>query len=151
MYEVSDLGRVRSWKNGKWGRRSEPKMMTPSSGNTGYMRVNVDMNARLIHHLVLESHVGPRPEGAEGAHWDGDKSNNSLSNLRWATPADNGSDNARLGVSKGERHGLHKLTDEAVREIRKHGKSYRSLAADYDVSVGTIQRVIQGKGWTHVQ
>lgn len=151
MYEVSDLGAVRSWKNGKWGKRSAPRLLTPSLGNTGYLRVNVDMEARLIHHLVLESHVGQRPEGAEGAHFNGNKTDNTLSNLRWATPGENGGDNARLGVSKGERHGLHKLTDGAVRVIRKHEKSYRLLAEEFGVSVGTIQRVIQRKGWTHVQ
>lgn len=151
MYEVSDTGIVRSWKNGKWGRRSEPRNLKPSMGNHGYMRANVDMEARLIHHLVLESHVGPRPEGAEGAHFDGDKSNNNLSNLRWATPGENGADNARLGVSKGESHGLHKLTDADVRIIRRHEKSYRLLAREFGVSVATIQRVITGKGWTHVR
>lgn len=151
MYEVSDLGRVRTWKNGKWGRRSEPKLMTPSFGNTGYLRVNVDMEARLIHHLVLEAHVGPRPEGAEGAHWDGSRDNNSLTNLRWATKQGNGADNARLGVSKGERHSLHKLTDEAVRGIRERWGTYRQMAEEYDVSVSAVARVAQGKGWTHVQ
>jgi len=46
---------------------------------------------------------------------------------------------------------MHKLTDDDVREIRKHEKSYRLLALDYGVSIATIQRVIQRKGWTHVQ
>lgn len=151
MCEVSDAGRVRSWKNGKWGRRSRPKLMTPSPGNHGYLRVNVDGSAELVHHLVLKSHVGPRPDGAEGAHFNGDKHDNALGNLRWASPQENGGDNARLGVSKGELHGMHKLTDDAVREIRKHEKSYRLLAEEFGVSIATIQRVIKRKGWTHVQ
>lgn len=151
MYEVSIEGQVRSWKNGKWGRRVEPRLLTPSLGNAGYLRVNVDMEARLIHHLVLIAHVGPRPEGSEAAHFNGDRLDNRLDNLRWATPKENGEDNARLAVSKGELHGLHKLTDDAVRQIRKHEKSYRLLAEDYGVSIATIQRVIKWKGWTHVQ
>lgn len=150
-YDVSSEGQVRSWKNGKWGRREVPKLMTPSPGNHGYLRVNVDGNAELVHHLVLKSHVGPRPEGAEGAHFNGDKHDNRLDNLRWASPGENGSDNARLGVSKGELHGMHKLTDGDVREIRKHEKSYRLLAEEFGVSIATIQRVIKRKGWTHVQ
>lgn len=151
MYDVSSEGRVRSWKNGKWGRRVEPKLLTPSLGNVGYLRVNVDMEARLVHHLVLLSHVGPRPECAEGAHFNGNKEDNRLDNLRWATPKENGEDNARLAVSKGELHGMHKLTDEAVRDIRKRETSYVKYAERYGVSVATIQRVIKRKGWTHVQ
>ena len=150
MYEVSSEGQVRSWKNGKWGRRDEPKLLKPSLGNHGYLRVNLG-KAVLIHHLVLEAHVGPRPEGAEGAHFNGDKHDNRLDNLRWATPGENGGDNARLGVSKGELHGMHKLTDDAVRDIRQHEKSYAKYATEYGVSIGTIQRVIRRKGWTHVQ
>lgn len=92
-----------------------------------------------------------RPTGAEGAHFDGNKANNFLPNLRWASPVENGGDNARLGVSKGERHGAHKLTDDAVRDIRLYEKSYSKYAAQYGVSIATIQRVIQRKGWTHVQ
>lgn len=150
-YEVSEAGEVRSWKNGKWGRASSPRLLKQSIGSTGYLRVNVGGEARLVHHLVLELHVGPRPDGFEGAHFDGDKLNNHLDNLRWTSPKGNGEDNARLGVVKGELHGMHKLNDEAVRDIRKHEKTYAAYADQYGVSVGTIQRVIQGKGWTHVQ
>lgn len=151
MYDVSSEGRVRSWKNGKWGRRPEPATLKPSLGNMGYLRVNLDGKVRLIHHLVLESHAGPRPDGFEGAHFNGDKMDNSLDNLRWTSPKGNGEDNARMGVSKGELHGMHKLTDDAVRDIRKREIAYSEYAERYGVSVATVRRVIKGKGWTHVQ
>lgn len=41
---------------------------------------------RTIHQLVLESFVGPRPEGALARHKDGDVHNNVLANLEWHTP-----------------------------------------------------------------
>lgn len=151
MHEVSSLGLVRTWKNGKWGRATAPRLMKIYFGNNGYGRVTINGASRLVHHLVLESHIGPRPDGHEGAHGDGDKGNNSLANLRWATALGNGSDNARLGVSKGTLHGMHKLTEDDVREIRKYEKTYAAYAAQYGVSVATIQRVIKRKGWTHVQ
>lgn len=150
-HDVSDQGNVRTWKNGKWGRSSTPRPMKPGVGTHGYLRVNIEDSLRLVHHLVLEAHVGPRPEGAHGAHFNGNKLDNRLENLRWATPKENGEDNARLGVSKGELHGMRKLTDDAVRIIRKHEKSYSLLAEEFGVSVGTIARVIKRKGWTHVQ
>lgn len=42
-----------------------------------------------IHTLVLESFVGPRPDGHVGCHNDGDIDNNAPSNLRWDTQANN--------------------------------------------------------------
>jgi HNH endonuclease len=50
---------------------------------------------RAVHQLVLESFVGPRPDGALGCHWDDDHENNDLSNLRWCTPLANAHDRAR--------------------------------------------------------
>lgn len=151
-YEVSDLGRVRSWKNGKWGRRTAPRLLMQSLSANGYLRVNLDTSVvRLTHHLVLEAFVGLRPEGAECAHGNGDPLDNHLSNLRWATPQENGADNALHGVIKGELHGNHKLTEEWVREIRRSDLPMRALATKYGVSYGSIQKVRAGRSWTHVQ
>lgn len=150
-YEVSDLGRVRSWKNGKWGRKAAPRLLMQSLSANGYLRVNLDATVRLTHHLVLEAFVGSRPEGTECAHGNGDPLDNHLSNLRWATPRENGADNALHGVLKGARHPNCKLTEEAVREIRRSPMRNKELAAKFGVSHGSISRVRAGKGWTHVQ
>lgn len=50
-----------------------------------------------VHHLVLESFVGPRPSNQEALHADDVKSNNSLSNLRWGTRKENVADRLRNG------------------------------------------------------
>lgn len=151
-YEVSDLGRVRSWKNGKWGRRPAPRLLMQSLTRSGYLRVNLDNSVvRFIHQLVLEAFIGPRPAGTECAHGNGDPLDNHLSNLRWATPQENGADNARHGVLKGARHPNCKLTDDAVREIRSSPLKIRELAAKFGVSRGAIQRAKTGNAWTHVQ
>jgi hypothetical protein len=54
-------------------------------------------NSRLVHILVLEAFVGPRPDGAYGLHWDDDPSNNRVENLRWGTPSENMYDKVRNG------------------------------------------------------
>ncbi len=53
---------------------------------------------RRVHCLVLEAFVGPRPEGAECRHLDGDPTNNHLDNLAWGTNSENKYDVVRHGV-----------------------------------------------------
>jgi len=51
---------------------------------------------RYVHRLVLESFVGPCPEGMEACHYpDKTRSNNRLRNLRWDTRPENHKDRFR--------------------------------------------------------
>jgi hypothetical protein len=50
---------------------------------------------RLVHHLVLEAFVGPRPDGQVGCHFDDDPRNNRVENLRWDTSSANALDRVR--------------------------------------------------------
>ena len=107
-YEVSDLGRVRSCDRQARTRgtstRFHPGRVLKGVANAGG-RVTVSLpdgaggqKTRLVHHLVLEAFSGPRPDGTEACHWDGDASNNRLSNLRWDSHLSNEADKARHGT-----------------------------------------------------
>lgn len=104
-YEVSDHGRVRSIDRvliDSWGRaqRRRGKLLKPIKNQSrGHLMVSISSTGRrrMIHHLVLEAFVGPRPDGMDGLHWDDDKTNNALSNLRWDTPSANMYDRIRNG------------------------------------------------------
>lgn len=105
-YEVSDLGRVRSVP------RIVPHAVAPLTirgrimctckSRGGHLRVTLARGGktvtRSVHALVLAAFVGPRPEGLEGCHGDGDPSNNRLSNLRWDTTSNNHLDAVRHGT-----------------------------------------------------
>lgn len=58
------------------------------------------------------------------------------------------------GEFRGERQGQSKLTDDAVREIRRRyaagGVRQSDLAAEFGVSKSLISYVVSGKGWKHV-
>lgn len=91
-YEVSNLGRVRSLNrkigDGRRGTRLKRGKMLSQSANvkSGYLYVGLGQNGkRLVHRLVLESFVGPCPDGMECCHNDGDRTNNRVDNLRWDT------------------------------------------------------------------
>src|SRR3546814_16009402 len=68
----------------------------------------------------MEAFVGPRPDGMEVAHNDGDPLNNRLENLRYATPAENTDDKLKHGtLLRGNAVGTAKLTVGDVRFIRQ--------------------------------
>ena len=82
-YEVSNLGRVR--KNGK---------LTPlHRAGKGYLRTTLQKDGKqkqdYIHRIVAKAFI-PNPENKPTVnHIDGDKDNNRVSNLEWATYLEN--------------------------------------------------------------
>lgn len=102
-YEVSSQGRVRSVS--RWTKRGchlEGRVLKPAAMKA-YGHLHVDLWAdgahetRLVHHLVMEAFVGPRPEGMETRHLDGDAANNRLGNLTYGTSSENSYDVVRHG------------------------------------------------------
>jgi len=70
--------------------------------------------------------------------------------LSWKTPTENNADKFIHGtISRGERHGKAKLTEQQVREIRglKRLRSQREMARVYGVSKGTISSIHRGISW----
>lgn len=71
--------------------------------------------------------------------------------LRAGTHLDNCGDAVKRDrVAFGERRPQSKLTEQQVREIlsrRASGETYKSIAADYPVSVGAIGHICRGSTW----
>lgn len=110
---------------------------------------------RSAHSMVLESFVGLRPSPThQGAHNDSNRSNNHVSNLRWATPDENIADGVAFGSWKGERHAKAILTELEVLEIRRivqtGGDTQAALARKYGVVQGTISSAVHRRSWTHI-
>ena len=105
-YEVSDQGRVRSLDRmigAPHGRRWHTgRILAPGAKSRGHLFVNLSVDGkrcvRLVHLLVLQTFVGPRPDGMEGCHNNGDPSDNRLVNLRWDTKSENTKDRVRHGT-----------------------------------------------------
>lgn len=156
LYEVSDLGRIKSLRRAlPDGRVRKEYVRTPAIKGRHYARVLFCCGARQetaqVHHIVLTVFVGPRPDGLWGLHRNGDKSDNRLTNLYYGTPQQNADDRVAHGRScKGERHGRAKLSDETVRLIRSSSAQCRELAAQLGVSYGLISHVRNRRVWKHI-
>lgn len=103
-YEVSDLGRVRSLDrevitSHGVTRRYRGRPLTPSVGNHGYLVVSVGRRVkRTVHSLVAEAFIGPRPNGQEVRHKDGNALDCRAANLEYGTSRDNTADAIRHGT-----------------------------------------------------
>ena len=107
-YEVSDRGRVRSLDRkvlGRWGcqQTKTGRVCKPRRGTNGYLTVSLHRDGvrRLVgvHRLVAQAFVPGEATGLEVCHNDGDRDNNSPSNLRWDTHAGNMRDRRAHGTS----------------------------------------------------
>ncbi|AVO25677.1 HNH endonuclease [Mycobacterium phage McGuire] len=159
-YEVSNRGRVRSWKNSRHGRSKTPKPRTPQRHPQGYLRVALSnhsagmrQSTNNIHKLVLLAFVGPRPEGMEVRHLNGDPSDNRLENLAYGTKKENGADRVRHGTQiRGEQYPHSKLSYLKAKAIRtlyaSEGFSYSDLSEVFGVDPRTIRRTISGEYWS---
>ena len=97
-YEVSDQGRVRSFKFG-----AAPRVLRVRRQVTGHGRVVLRTSEgrrieKYVHQLVLAAVVGPRPDGMEVRHLDGDPINNTLGNLKYGTRSENCQDRVTHGT-----------------------------------------------------
>lgn len=155
--------RLRRKKGGGRGTESyigsTMKEMRNRVDNHGYHRLALRKDGKyhyfLTHHLVLETFVGPRPDGTEGCHKNGIKTDNNMYNLYWGTRQQNMYDSVRLNqVAHGERNSQAVLTEEIVRNQvvpwLNDGISNKEVARRLKIHSTTIDLIAQGKNWKRV-
>lgn len=151
-YEASSLGRVR----GPRGRVIKPQL------DGRYYRVSTVRGRGVkrsdrVHRLVAAAFLGPCPDGLQCDHVDGDRFNNQPQNLRYVTFDENMAAAAALQLhQRGEKRPAAKLTEAAVREIRRLFKPRTwgcgpvVLGRRFGVSSITIDAIVRRKAWAHV-
>lgn len=82
-YQISNLGNVCSYKNGK------RKLLKGLIQNTGYLTVSLNNKKISVHRLVAITFIH-KPKGKNVVnHIDGNKLNNNIYNLEWCTTQEN--------------------------------------------------------------
>ena len=167
VYEISSTGAVRSldriiyqtnWVGNVVRRMYPGRAIKATPDNHGYIRVTLTRQGqkpetKRVHHLVAAAFLGPRPDGYDVCHNDGDKANNALSNLRYGSHTDNEADKLVHGTRiHGERHADAKMTDETVRRLRRGlgGMTQSWWARHLGVSEASLSRALSGHTWRHI-
>lgn len=122
----------------------------------GYMRISLcdgtgTKKQVYVHSLVLELFVGPRPDGADACHSNGNPLDNRVENLRWDSRKENLKDRERHGtVNRGSRNGQSRLSEGDVASIRTMiaaGERTSVIAKSFGVSPSTISGIKSGHRW----
>lgn len=96
LYQVSTFGRVKSLKRNI--------ILSQIKGTGGYRMVNLYENKKrskkLVHRLVAQEFIENPTDKEQVNHIDGNKSNNYLSNLEWATRSENVKHAYLIGLKK---------------------------------------------------
>jgi hypothetical protein len=153
LYEVSDLGRVRSLPRFHCSGRIRKATLA-----SGYLCLQLGQRGArhtyLVHRLVARAFI-PNPENKlEVNHIKQPKTNNCVSNLEWVTALENGHHAAATGLAvKGEQNASHILTEVEVielRALRAQGWTYIALGFRYGVHPVTASDAARGKCWKHI-
>jgi hypothetical protein len=159
---VGDDGSIWSCRGiGGWHRDEYWRELKPRPNRKGYRYVSIagpdgKFHSRLVHQLVLETFVGPRPPGMEARHViSNDPGDNRLVNLAWGTPPENTADKWRHGtMPAGSKQWNAKLKEEDIPIIRamvRSGIRYDDVGLKFNVTKTTICSIIKKRTWSHVR
>ena len=125
LYEVSDLGRVRSHKSGEW------KVMKGSKTGSGYLQVvlckDKQKKNRMIHRLVAQAFI-PNDDESKTIinHRNECKSDNRVSNIEWCSVQYNTNYNdVQFRKKNSKRRKIAKLYDPEL-SIHKNIELFRA-------------------------
>ena len=140
--------------------RNMPGQWIHSRFHLGYKGVNLWRNGKgytkFVHRLVLETYVGPCPDGQECRHLDGNPANSNLGNLAWGTRSENQRDSIRHNTKyqqRGEQHGMTKTTAIQIKHVKQllaKGHMAKEIAAVTGVGIYVIYDVKRNKTWKNL-
>ena len=152
-YDISNYGGIIM-------NRKTKSILKPFSDKDGYLRIKISVNSyqytRAVHRLVAQAFI-PNPENKpEINHIDGNKTNNDVSNLEWATRKENAHHAIQIGLynPRGENNAYSKYTEKQIREAcelmenPKNNPRYVSMITG--ISRTTLYYIRMGKEWAHI-
>jgi hypothetical protein len=151
-YEISRAGEIRRVKPGMGAQTG--KALKWQKLENGYAKVSLCRDSKrkefLVHRLVALAFIGEAGED-DVCHFDGDKWNNHVDNLRIDSRKGNMADQIRMGKTpRGEKSGSNKYTAEQMRTLRARlhaGESVTALSTETGIPKSTLYGLRAGQTW----
>ena len=177
-YQISNYGNVRSLdrvikeKTGKT-QTLKGRILKPRINPGGYYYIGLGKNGTkatfAVHQLEAQAFI-PNPASPDGEradskptvnHIDGNKLNNNLSNLEWASYSENLSHAYKTGLRQavkssevGSKNYKRKLKPEQVLEIKRllatGNLTHKEIATQFGVSKSIVGKINSNKYWSHI-
>lgn len=164
MYEISNAGRLRSWRrkpcawrNAHDDTRESPIIISGTVTQFGYTAYILRHKGsskpyrRLAHRLLAIAFLENPNSFPDVAHNDGNPRNNNISNLRWSSHRDNQMDMRKHGTMQdGEKCVTVKISEQDAAYIKEAAKIRGNgirLAEQFGLSKAQISRIKNGKRW----
>ncbi len=150
-YSISCQGNIFSKKAGK--------ELKPFKNHNGYLRISLRGSTRknlYVHRLVGGAFLVKKEGMEEINHLDGNKLNNSVTNLEWCTPSQNVQHAYSTGITKPAKGILHhnsKLDPEKVKHIRVlrgNGMTLKSIGDKFGISFSHVRKIVSKGSWREV-
>jgi hypothetical protein len=134
-YYVSSLGRFKN-KKGIIMKNYKPH-------HSGYIYVRVNIKKYALHRLIAQTFIPNLENKPFVNHIDGNKTNNSVSNLEWCTCSENNLHNHKTGLTKGN---IRKIIqyDLEMNEIKKFERIL-DASKELNISLSCIKDVLKEK------
>jgi DNA-binding CsgD family transcriptional regulator len=152
-YYVSPNGDIYSNK------RNDMYKLKPTKSTRGYVKVRLSIDGKIynrhIHRMVAETFI-PNPENKpEVNHIDGNKKNNTVTNLEWVTRKENAEHAYRTGLfGIGESFSTADISNKQCKKICKllesTDMSIKDIAEKVNCGKMTVYHILHGDTWKHV-
>jgi hypothetical protein len=134
-YFVSSLGRFKN-KKGVIMKDYKPH-------HSGYIYLRVNIQKYALHRLIAQTFIPNLENKPFVNHIDGNKTNNSVSNLEWCTCSENNLHNHKVGLNKGHKRKIIQY-DLEMNELKKFDKIL-DASKELNISLSCIKDVLKGK------
>ena len=155
QYYVSTDGKVFSFKSFKY--------LTHQKTDDDYWFISINKNGKTrkcyIHRLVALAYIDNPENKPQINHIDGNKKNNTVTNLEWVTAKENTAHAMKLGTkwyygAKGMENGRSVFTDEQIHaacKLLEEGiKTPKEISKITGVSRICLYTIRFGNGWSHI-
>lgn len=149
-YAINEDGEIVSFISKQGPSKTFARFLKPTlDKSTGYLRVGMvkadgQRHMPRVHVLVALTYLGERPEGYDIDHKDGNKLNNSASNLRYVTRKENQCNPNNLGKNGWQKYGSRKViaTKDGVDTVFNNCKE---MCEKLDLWMSNVSSMMHGK------